>query len=76
MFNVFIVANWVISKEIVRLKESELKITGTMTLENMVSGKRTRRFLSPGTTESRVLQPLWNGQTLVNRLPVQERHTR
>ena len=35
MVDVLIVVNLVISKEIVRLKDSELKITNTLTLENI-----------------------------------------
>jgi hypothetical protein len=36
ILDVLIVVNLVISKEIVRLKDSELKITNTLTLENKV----------------------------------------
>ena len=36
MLNILIVMNFVIFKEIVRLKDSELKIVGTLTLENTI----------------------------------------
>ena len=36
MLNILIVMNFVIFKEIVRLEDSELKIVGTLTLENTI----------------------------------------
>lgn len=44
MVNALIVVNLVISKEFVRLEDSELKIAGPLTLENMVFIDRTSRF--------------------------------
>lgn len=45
MLDVLIVVNLVISKEIVRLKNSQLKITDTLTLENTVTIDKNTQVL-------------------------------
>jgi hypothetical protein len=44
MINALFVVSLSISKEIVRLKESEIKISGALTLEEMVFAKENKRF--------------------------------
>lgn len=68
----FVVVNQTISKEIVKLEYSELKIEDTLTLVNIVFTQENKQVLL--TMNHKVLQPWWKGQTLVNVLQIQERY--
>lgn len=71
MLDVLIVVNLVISKEIVRLTDSQFKIRNTLILGNIVILEENMQVhVTMATKASRLLQSLWKGQTSGKGLPI------